>query len=169
MSTNFTTRAYGLPSGERNLPGAERGVKQYVADPAQSGYIMSASRPEPMRHLNVLVVEDDPDTRAGMRKVLLQAGFTVTEADDGLRALEIASQRRFDAIVCDLRLPYLPGGGFYEALLERDPDLAHRVIFVSAITHDPAVRRFLDGTGRPYLQKPYEVKELIETVRRVAA
>ncbi|MBI2614758.1 MAG: response regulator, partial [Gemmatimonadetes bacterium] len=114
---------------------------------------MSASRPEPMRHLNVLVVEDDPDTRAGMRKVLLQAGFTVTEADDGLRALEIASQRRFDAIVCDLRLPYLPGGGFYEALLERDPDLAHRVIFVSAITHDPAVRRFMDGTGRPYLQK----------------
>jgi len=104
-----------------------------------------------------------------MRKVLVEAGFTVTEADDGLRALEIASQRRFDAIVCDLRLPYLPGGGFYEALLERDPELAKRVIFVSAIAHDPAVRQFLDATGRPYLQKPYEVKELIETVKRVAA
>ncbi|OGU23627.1 MAG: hypothetical protein A3K13_10730 [Gemmatimonadetes bacterium RIFCSPLOWO2_12_FULL_68_9] len=104
-----------------------------------------------------------------MRKVLVEAGFTVTEADDGLRALEIASQRRFDAIVCDLRLPYLPGGGFYEALLERDPELAKRVIFVSAIAHDPAVRQFLEATGRPYLQKPYEVKELIETVKRVAA
>ena len=104
-----------------------------------------------------------------MRKVLTGAGFVVTEADDGLRALEIASQRRFDAIVCDLRLPYLPGGGFYEALLERDPELAKRVIFVSAIAHDPAVRQFLEATGRPYLQKPYEVKELIETVKRVAA
>ena len=104
-----------------------------------------------------------------MRKVLVEAGFTVTEADDGLRAMEIASQRRFDAIVCDLRLPYLPGGGFYEALLERDPELAKRVIFVSAIAHDPAVRQFLEATGRPYLQKPYEVKELIETVKRVAA
>jgi len=119
--------------------------------------------------LNVLLVEDDSDARAGMRKVLVEAGFTVTEADDGLRALEIASQRRFDAIVCDLRLPYLPGGGFYEALLERDPELAKRVIFVSAIAHDPAVRQFLEATGRPYLQKPYEVKELIETVKRVAA
>ena len=126
-------------------------------------------RPEPMRPLNVLVVEDDPDTRAGMRKVLVEAGFSVTEVDDGLRALEVVAQRRFDAIVCDLRLPYLPGGGFYEALLQRDPDLARRVIFVSAIAHDPAVRKFLDGTGRPYLQKPYAVKDLIETVRRVAA
>jgi len=104
-----------------------------------------------------------------MRKVLAEAGCTVTEADDGLRALELTAARRFDAIVCDLRLPYLPGGGFYEALLEQDPELAKRVIFVSAIAHDPAVRRFLDGTGRPYLQKPYEVTELIETVRRVAA
>lgn len=119
--------------------------------------------------LNVLVVEDDPDTRASMRKVLEEAGFTVTEADDGRRGLEIAAQRRFDAIVCDLRLPYLPGGGFYEELLQRDAERARRVIFVSAIAHDPAVRRFLDGTGRPYLQKPYEVTELIETVRRVAA
>jgi CheY-like chemotaxis protein len=119
--------------------------------------------------LNVLVVEDDPDTRAGMRKVLVETGFTVTEVDDGLRALEVVAVRRFDAIVCDLRLPYLPGGGFYEALLQRDPDLARRVIFVSAIAHDPAVRRFLDGTGQPYLGKPYEVKAFIETVKRVAA
>ena len=122
-----------------------------------------------MPPLNVLVVEDDPDTRAGMRKVLVEAGFTVTEADDGLRALEIVSRQPFDAIVCDLRLPYLPGGGFYEELLQRDPDLARRLIFVSAIAHDPAVRQFLDGTGRPYLQKPYEVNELIEMVKRVAA
>jgi len=122
-----------------------------------------------MRHLNVLVVEDDPDTRAGMRKVLVESGFAVTEVDDGLRALEVVALRQFDAIVCDLRLPYLPGGGFYEALLKSDPDLARRVIFVSAIAHDPAVRRFLDGTGRPYLPKPYEVKAFIEAVKRVAA
>lgn len=119
--------------------------------------------------MHVLVVEDDPDTRAGMTKVLVKAGFTVVEADDGLMALHLVDQRRFDAIVCDLRLPYLPGGAFYDEILHRDPELARRIIFVSAIAHDPAVRQFLDGTGQPYLQKPYEVKELIETVKRVAA
>jgi CheY-like chemotaxis protein len=119
--------------------------------------------------MDVMVIEDDPDTRAGMVKVLTAAGFNVTEADDGLAALDQAAQRRFDAIVCDLRLPYLPGGGVYEELLRRDPELARRVIFVSAIAHDPAVRQFLDETGRPYLQKPYEVEALIEVVKQVAA
>lgn len=122
-----------------------------------------------MDAMNVLVVEDDPDTRAGMRKVLAGAGFAVSEADDGLMALRQVEGQRFDAIVCDLRLPYLPGGGFYEEILHRDPDLARRIIFVSAIANDPAVRQFLDGTGQPYLQKPYEVGELIEIVKRIAA
>jgi CheY-like chemotaxis protein len=119
--------------------------------------------------VNVLVVEDDPDARAGMAKVLGTAGWVVTQVEDGLAALRAVAGARFDAIVCDLRLPYLPGGGFYEELLQRDPALARRVIFVSAIVHDPAVRRFLDATGQPYLQKPYDVGELIETVRRIAA
>jgi CheY-like chemotaxis protein len=119
--------------------------------------------------VNVLVVEDDPDTRAGMTKTLVAAGCAVTGAENGVTALQLVGDAPFDAIVCDLRLPYLPGGGFYEELLKRDPALARRVIFVSAIVFDPAVRKFLDGTGQPYLQKPYEVKELIDAVKRVAA
>lgn len=120
-------------------------------------------------NVNVLVVEDDSDARAGMARVLLAAGCVITEAEDGRAALQAVESRRFDAIICDLRLPYLPGGAFYEELLKRDPALARRVIFVSAIAHDPAVRRFLDGTGQPYLQKPYDVKELVETVRKMVA
>lgn len=122
-----------------------------------------------MGALSVLIVEDDPDTRAGMQKVLAAAGFETTEAGDGLTALRLVEQRRFDAIVCDLRLPYLPGGGFYEEVHRRDAQLAKRVIFVSAIAYDPAVRRFLEETGQPYLQKPYDVEQLIETVKQVAA
>ena len=119
--------------------------------------------------MNVLVVDDDPDALAGMAKALEAAGCTVMEAEDGLEALERVAGHQFDAIVCDLRLPYLPGGAFYDTLLKRNVALARRVIFVSAIAHDPAVRQYLDGTGQPYLQKPYEVNELVEAVRRVAA
>ncbi len=122
-----------------------------------------------MRALSVLIVEDDPDARAGMQKVLAAAGFQTTEAGDGLTALRLVEQQRFDAIVCDLRLPYLPGGGFYEEVQRRDPQMAKRVIFVSAIAYDPAVRRFLEETGQPYMQKPYDVEQLIETVKGVAA
>lgn len=119
--------------------------------------------------MDVLLIEDDTDVRATTAKVLTAAGFTVTEAENGRAALDLVSQRGFSAIICDLRLPHLPGGAFYDELAGKDPALARRVIFVSAIAHDPAVREFLEGTGRPYLQKPYEVDALIATVRRVAA
>lgn len=119
--------------------------------------------------MDVLVIEDDADARAALTKALAVAGFGVTEAENGLAGLQLVAGRRFDAIVCDLRLPYLPGGAFYEELAGRDAALARRVIFVSAIAHDPAVREFLDATGQPYLQKPYELDELVAAVRRVAA
>jgi DNA-binding response OmpR family regulator len=119
--------------------------------------------------MDVLVVEDDADARAALVKAFTAVGFTTAEAQNGLLGLEMVAARPFHAIVCDLRLPYLPGGAFYEELLHRDPALARRVIFVSAIAHDPAVRQFLEETGQPYLQKPYELDELIAAVRRVAA
>jgi CheY-like chemotaxis protein len=119
--------------------------------------------------MDVLVIEDDADVRAATAKVLTADGFTVTEAENGRAALELVGQRRFDAIVCDLRMPHLPGGAFYDELASKDPARARRVIFVRAIAHDPAVRDFLEETGRPYLQKPYDVDALIATVRRVAA
>lgn len=118
--------------------------------------------------MHVLVVEDDPDARNGMLKVLACAGFTAAAAGDGVAALEEVRQRRFDAIICDLRLPHLPGAGFYEQLAGEQPDLARRVIFVSGIAYDPAVKEFLESTGQPYFGKPYDAAALIETVRRVA-
>lgn len=119
--------------------------------------------------MDVLVIEDDPDAREGLVRVFTRAGFAVTAVDDGLAALAQVRERAFDAIVLDLRLPYLPGGGFYEQLAHEAPALAHRVLFVTGIAHDPAVREFLESTGRPYFAKPYDARELIEAVRRVAA
>ena len=119
--------------------------------------------------MDVLVIEDDADARAAMAKALTAAGYGVSVGEDGLAGLQHVARRPFDAILCDLRLPHLPGGAFYEVLVQRIPAMAQRVIFVSAIANDPAVREFLEQTGRPYLQKPNEVDELIATVRRVAA
>lgn len=117
--------------------------------------------------MHVLVVEDDQDARQGMVNVLTRAGLTVTETGDGLSGLEQARQGRFHAIILDLRLPGLPGGGVYEELAQGNPELARRVIFVSGITYDPTVREFLNSTGQPYLGKPYDAVELVETVMRV--
>jgi DNA-binding response OmpR family regulator len=117
--------------------------------------------------MTVLVIEDDADAREALIRVLSQAGFVVSAVGDGLSALKRLRQEDFDAVICDLRLPGLPGGGIYDALKEERPELARRMIFVSGIAYDPAVKAFLESTGQPYFGKPYEAQELIAAVREI--
>ncbi len=79
----------------------------------------------------VLVVEDDPDNRRIVAKVLAVNGYQVVEALDGLTAIECAKTERPDLILMDMALPSLDG---WEATrrLKRDPQT--RPIPVVALT-----------------------------------
>lgn len=117
----------------------------------------------------VLVVEDDRANREAFSKILTRAGFQVEGAENGLDALDRLSTETYQAIVCDISMPLLSGIGFYEQLEEANPDMAGRVIFVTAYADDPRVREFLDQTGQPIMEKPIELPALVEAVQRVAA
>ena len=53
----------------------------------------------------VLVVEDEVALGAAMAESLLDAGFTVDRASDGIEALERVREKHFDLIICDLKMP----------------------------------------------------------------
>ncbi|MBI4501389.1 MAG: response regulator [Gemmatimonadetes bacterium] len=116
----------------------------------------------------ILIVDDDQAVRDAFTRTLRHAGFTVTPAENGVAALQLLSQRGFDAIVSDYRMPELGGQGFYEQLEERFPALASRVVFVTAYADDPKIRTFLDQTGQPVLGKPVETRDLVDAVRQLS-
>lgn len=60
-------------------------------------------------NLTVLVVEDDDDSRYVMRLELEQLGYLVSEADNGMKAVEIALREYPDIILMDLTLPEMDG------------------------------------------------------------
>ncbi|MHC4410838.1 MAG: response regulator, partial [Planctomycetota bacterium] len=64
-----------------------------------------SSRDNPL----ILIVEDDPSIRLGLRKSLGFDGYTVIEAADGEQGLELAFSERPDLIVLDLMLPKING------------------------------------------------------------
>src|SRR5262245_41521829 len=69
----------------------------------------------------VLAVEDDPIVRHDLRLVLEDAGFAVTDAQDGAEAIELARRHEPDAILLDLALPRLDGvEAARQILAERD-------------------------------------------------
>ena len=117
----------------------------------------------------VLLVDDNRDVREGLARVLRRSGYSVDTAENGLEALADVEERQFRVVISDIMMPVMDGVRFYEILERRHPLVARRVIFVSAWSDDPEVQAFLRAAGRPLLQKPFEIQDLLRAVAGVAA
>jgi signal transduction histidine kinase/CheY-like chemotaxis protein len=114
-----------------------------------------------------LIVEDEPALASAVVEGLTDAGYLVVHASDGEQALARVSERTFDVIVCDLKMPRVDGPSFYRAIAASSPALARRVIFVTGDVAGTEAERFLEETGCRWLPKPFRLSDLLRTVREV--
>jgi signal transduction histidine kinase len=118
----------------------------------------------------VLVVDDDPDSRRVASQFLTEANARVREAADGETALVAMRRRRPDVVVLDLMMPVLDGFGVLAAM-QSDPALASiPVVVLSAKTLTEPERRFLARTAVRVLQKgEHRLADVASLVLRAAA
>ena len=125
---------------------------------------MSAA-PQPL----VLVVDDVPDTRRLMRRILERAGLTVVEAGTGEAALEAIERERPDLVVLDLRLPGI--SGFDVARWVRahaDQAIARTTLLACSASVQPEIQReALDAGADAFEGKPFEVGVFAERVQEL--
>jgi len=152
-----------LPSAPSSSAGGER------------PYLIRAPRPEDQagrekaRGSRILVVEDEPTVARLIADVLGEDGHLVDTILDSRQGLDLARARRYDLVICDLRMPYLDGRALYRQLAHDENPLQHRLIFVTGDTLAPRTVDFLQKCGLPYLAKPFLVEELKEVVARSLA
>ncbi len=127
----------------------------------------AAATSTPTGREHVLLVEDDGKVRAVAVKALRDFGYTVTEAANGVDAMQVAASRlhEFDLLVTDVVMPLLGGRELVERLLERRPDL--KVIYTSGYTEDGIVHDGVLDRGVEFLPKPYDPLALGRKVREV--
>ena len=142
-----------LPVGTASLKPAARGPDR--SPPAGAGG-------------SVLVVEDEAALGAAVSEALVDAGFSVTLASDGIEALDRLKERPYDLIVCDLKMPRLDGASFYRRLEAEHAALARRVLFVTGDVAGTEAERFLEETGCRWLPKPFRLKDLLRVAGRDA-
>jgi len=113
----------------------------------------------------VLAVDDDPQVLRAIRRVLENAGFTVTIATGGRDALEIVRHDRPDVIVLDIIMPEMDGVEVCRRL-RADPFLARiPILFLTAKNRPTDIAEALDAGGDDFLSKPFEVIELPARLR----
>jgi len=122
---------------------------------------------------NVLIVEDDPDTREMVRQLLAMHGFYALAAADGLEALHLLRAVRHRApdapclVLLDLAMPRLSGKEFRRSQLG-DPTVASVPIAVMSGASDLQQRAEAMGAVAT-LAKPLDINALIEVVKRYCA
>ena len=112
--------------------------------------------------MRVLLVEDDVKIAEFVRNGLVQEGFAVDHAADGLGGLSLASQAPYDAAVIDLMLPGLDGLALIEEL--RNRRIRVPVIILSAKRSVDERVAGLQAGGDDYLTKPFAFSELLARI-----
>ncbi len=118
--------------------------------------------------VRVLVVDDHPLVRRGMRAIL---GTTtdievVGEAADGRAAIEAAQQLKPDVVLMDLQMPDLSGIEATRAIIANQPEV--RILVVTLFQDDDSVFLALRAGARGYVLKDADDEELCGAIRAVA-
>jgi CheY-like chemotaxis protein len=120
--------------------------------------------------VEVLIVDDDPDSRRVASKFLMTGNVRVREAEDGESALAEMRRRLPDVVVLDLMMPVIDGFGVLAAM-RADPLLSHvPVVVLSAKSLSEAERQFLARSAVRVLQKgEHRLSDVATLVLRAAA
>lgn len=115
----------------------------------------------------VLVVDDDPEVRTSLTRLLTRLGYSVRVSGSAEEADQWLSAQRFHACLLDIELPRMKGVEFLGWALSRDPEMA--VIMLTGLDAPEVAVECIEQGARTYLTKPVEAEFLRLALRDAVA
>lgn len=172
---------YGIISdhkGEISLENTGRGAIAYIKIPAMmaDGHMerTEASEEEagsgtkiqePGKRSMIMVVEDEEDLLDLMVDTL-SPFYEVKPFSNGQTAFDHLDEHQWELIISDLRMPVMDGMELYRTVVQKNPQLKKRFMFITGDTYDYQIKEFLENTGATFLRKPFRIKDLREIVHK---
>ncbi len=110
----------------------------------------------------ILVVDDEPAVRSVLMEVLEGESYEVDAAENGKRALEKLKKDRFNAVVCDIKMPVMDGVEFLAAFEDKE---TVPVILVTGHGDVQVAVDALKNGAFDFIQKPLDMNRLFASVR----
>lgn len=117
-----------------------------------------------MSKLNILIVEDDPQTVKLIKFILEKEDYSTISAKDGEEGLQMAREKKPDLIVLDLMLPGMDGYRVCEILKANPVTKKIPIIVLTALDTGVDFEKALEKKADWYITKPFEPEHLLKRV-----
>ncbi|MGI8544893.1 MAG: sigma-54-dependent transcriptional regulator [Aridibacter sp.] len=119
---------------------------------------------KPDNKKRILLADDDDNLRRVLEFQLLEEGYQIQSAKDGVEALEIFNKNDFDCVITDLRMPNLSGLELLEKIKAANSELP--VIVITGFGEVETAVTAMKAGAFDYINKPFNRDEILLTIER---
>ena len=123
----------------------------------------------PRGHETILLVDDEDMIINVGREMLESLGYKVLVARSGNEAIEVYRKNKedIDLVILDMIMPDVGGGGAYDKMKEINPNM--KILLSSGYGIDGQAREILERGCDSFIQKPFNMKQLSQSIRKILA
>ena len=115
----------------------------------------------------LLVVDDDSTTQNAIKRIFEKEGFQVLTASDGTELIRILELHPLDAILLDIKLPWVDGYELCKLIKQHDEFKKVPLVFLSGKKSEIEVKKGFEMGCDEYVTKPFDIEEIKKTVKNL--
>jgi CheY-like chemotaxis protein len=115
----------------------------------------------------VLLVDDEDTLVSALKRSLARTCDVVATTSAAEALVLLLAGEVFDVVLCDMIMPSVSGIDVYERVKAVRPELARRFVFMTGGAFTPRMRKFLDASTNPRLDKPFSAAQLRRAIEKL--
>lgn len=117
------------------------------------------------RPANLLLVDDEANILASLRRLFRPLGYTIHLAESGVQGLEVLEREPIDLVISDMRMPVMDGATFLRQVADRWPSVV-RILLTGYADLGSTIDAINNGRIYGYFSKPWEDNDIRLAVQR---